>query len=106
MAHRGQRDTAGSQFFILEGDAPQLDGSYAAFGRVVAGMDVVAAITRLEIDQYGRYGPTDRPYPVSAVVESVQIRPAAATPGDAVPAGAPPAPTPASNALDPQRAGG
>jgi cyclophilin family peptidyl-prolyl cis-trans isomerase len=106
MAHRGQRDTAGSQFFILEGDAPQLDGSYAAFGRVVAGMDVVEAITRLEIDQYGRYGPTDRPYPVSAVVESVQIRPAAATPGDAVPADAPPAPTPASNALDPQRAGG
>ena len=50
MAHRGERDTAGSQFFILEGDAPNLDGSYAAFGRVASGMDVVRAITRLEIE--------------------------------------------------------
>jgi peptidyl-prolyl cis-trans isomerase B (cyclophilin B) len=96
MAHRGQRDTAGSQFFILEGDAPNLDGSYAAFGRVVAGMEVVEAITRLEIDKYGRYGPTDRPYPVSAVLESVRIRPASAA---AVAA-------PSSGALDPTPAGG
>ena len=78
MAHRGHRDTAGSQFFILVGDAPELDGSYAAFGRVVSGLDVAEAITRLEIDKYGRYGPTDRPYPVSAVVDSVRVRPAAA----------------------------
>ena len=81
MAHRGHRDTAGSQFFILVGDAPELDGSYAAFGRVVSGLDVAEAITRLEIDKYGRYGPTDRPYPVSAVVESVRIRAAAAATG-------------------------
>jgi len=81
MAHQGHRNTAGSQFFILVGDAPDLDGSYAAFGRIVSGMDVVEAITALEIDKYGRYGPPDRPYPVSAVVDSVEIRPAAAAPG-------------------------
>lgn len=37
-------DTAGSQFFILHGDAPYLDKDYAAFGMVVEGMDVVDAI--------------------------------------------------------------
>ena len=37
-------DTAGSQFFILHGDAKYLDKDYAAFGMVVEGMDVVDAI--------------------------------------------------------------
>jgi cyclophilin family peptidyl-prolyl cis-trans isomerase len=73
MANKGQRNTAGSQFFILQRDAPHLDGHFTAFGRVVAGMDVVDAITRLEIDKYGRYGPRDRPYPRSATIESVRI---------------------------------
>jgi cyclophilin family peptidyl-prolyl cis-trans isomerase len=73
MANKGNRNSAGSQFFIVDGDAPGLDGSYAVFGRVVGGMDVVDAITQLEIDTYGRYGPTDRPHPVSAVIESVRV---------------------------------
>jgi len=47
-------DTAGSQFFILTEDLPALDGSYAAFGRVIEGMDIVEAISRLETDEYGR----------------------------------------------------
>jgi len=76
MAHKGQPNTAGSQFFILHGDAPQLDGKYTAFGRVVDGMDVVDAITRLEIDKYGRFGPRDRPYPTPALIDSVTILPA------------------------------
>ncbi len=76
MAHRGQRNTAGSQFFILHGDAPFLDGHHTAFGRVVDGMSVVDAVTQLEIDKYGRYGPRDRPYPKPAVIESVRILPA------------------------------
>ncbi len=75
MAHRGHYNTAGSQFFILHGDAPYLDGHHTAFGRVIQGMEVVDAITALEIDKYGRYGPRDRPYPRSAVVESVEIDP-------------------------------
>ena len=37
-------DSAGSQFFIMLGDAPHLDGDYAAFGKVIDGMDIVEAI--------------------------------------------------------------
>ena len=87
LAHQGHPNTAGSQFFVLVGDAPNLDGSYTAFGHVVAGMRVVDAIAALEIDKFGRYGPPDRPYPVSAVVESVTIRPAPAALDPAEPAG-------------------
>jgi peptidyl-prolyl cis-trans isomerase B (cyclophilin B) len=76
MAHRGQPGTAGSQFFIVHADASFLDGHHTAFGRVVDGMPVVDAITALEIDKYGRYGPRDRPYPKAAVIESVRVVPA------------------------------
>ena len=38
-------NTASSQFFICNADAPHLDGDYAAFGWVIAGMDVVDSIT-------------------------------------------------------------
>ena len=41
MARSMMKDSASSQFFIMHEDAPHLDGSYAAFGRVVEGMDVV-----------------------------------------------------------------
>lgn len=44
MARSGMPDSAGSQFFIVHQDAPHLDGSYAAFGHVVDGMDVVDEI--------------------------------------------------------------
>ena len=44
MARAGNPDSAGSQFFIMHADAPHLDGQYAAFGRVVEGMDVVDEI--------------------------------------------------------------
>ena len=39
-------NTASSQFFICNADAPHLDGDYAAFGWVIAGMDVVDSITK------------------------------------------------------------
>ncbi len=39
-------------------------------------MDVVDAITELEIDTYGRYGPRDRPYPEPVVIETIRIEPA------------------------------
>ena len=41
MARTEQPDTAGSQFYITLAPAHQLDGQYAVFGRVTAGMDVV-----------------------------------------------------------------
>ncbi|MBE5796634.1 MAG: peptidylprolyl isomerase [Clostridiales bacterium] len=44
MARSSAPDSASSQFFIMHEAAPHLDGSYAAFGRVVAGMEVVDAI--------------------------------------------------------------
>ena len=44
MARSAMPDSAGSQFFIMHKDAPHLDGSYAAFGMVTEGMEVVNAI--------------------------------------------------------------
>lgn len=44
-------DTASSHFFICHGDASNLDGSYAAFGRVTEGMDVVDAIAGAATDE-------------------------------------------------------
>ncbi len=43
-------DTAGSQFFILTGDRSELDGEYAAFGKVFYGMSVVNKIAQSETD--------------------------------------------------------
>lgn len=44
MARAMHPDSAGSQFFIMHKNSPHLDGSYAAFGKVIEGMDVVNAI--------------------------------------------------------------
>lgn len=44
MARSMMPDSASSQFFIMHKDAPHLDGSYAAFGKVIEGMEVVDAI--------------------------------------------------------------
>lgn len=48
MARSQDPDSAGSQFFIMTGDAPHLDGEYAAFGKVISGMDVVEKIENLK----------------------------------------------------------
>ena len=44
MARSSAYDSASSQFFIMHDKAPHLDGQYAAFGKVLSGMDVVDAI--------------------------------------------------------------
>ena len=44
MARAQHPDSAGSQFFIMHEDASYLDGQYAAFGKVIEGMDVVDEI--------------------------------------------------------------
>ena len=44
MARAQDPDSAGSQFFIMHDDAAYLDGQYAAFGKVIEGMDVVDKI--------------------------------------------------------------
>ena len=50
MARSMMPDSAGSQFFIMHDDAPHLDGNYAAFGKVVEGMEVVDEIAECETD--------------------------------------------------------
>ena len=54
MARSARPDSAGSQFFIMHADAPHLDGQYAAFGKVVEGMDVVDEIAAVPVDYSDR----------------------------------------------------
>lgn len=54
MARSMMPDSAGSQFFIMHEDAPHLDGQYAAFGKVVEGMDVVDEIANTQTDRGDR----------------------------------------------------
>jgi len=56
MARAQNPNSAGSQFFIMHQDAPHLDGAYAAFGKVIEGINVVDDIA----DEYTDF--TDRPY--------------------------------------------
>ncbi|MBR6326160.1 MAG: peptidylprolyl isomerase [Lachnospiraceae bacterium] len=50
MARTNIPDTAGSQFFIMHKDSPFLDGAYAAFGKVIEGMEVVNRIAETNTD--------------------------------------------------------
>lgn len=55
MARRGDNmDSAGSQFFIMVADTPQLDGDYAAFGKVISGMKTVDAIAAVKVNRADR----------------------------------------------------
>lgn len=67
MARSMHPDSAGSQFFIMHKAAPHLDGQYAAFGKVIEGMDVVNRIAEVSTDSY-----SDRPYE-NQVMESVTV---------------------------------
>lgn len=50
MARTQDPNSAGSQFFIMVAEAPHLDGEYAAFGKVIEGMETVDAIVSVERD--------------------------------------------------------
>ncbi|WP_022749032.1 peptidylprolyl isomerase [Lachnobacterium bovis] len=50
MARSMMPNSAGSQFFIMHKDAPHLDGAYAAFGKIIEGLDVVDKIATTKTD--------------------------------------------------------
>ena len=66
MARSMMPNSAGSQFFIMHRNAPHLDGEYAAFGRVVSGIEVVDEIAAVATDW------NDRPR-TPVVMEKVEI---------------------------------
>lgn len=66
MARSMMSDSAGSQFFIMHKDAPHLDGQYAAFGKVVEGMDVVNQIAETDTDF------SDKPYD-DQIIKSIKV---------------------------------
>lgn len=66
MARANDPDSAGSQFFIMPEEASYLDGDYAAFGKVIEGMDVVEAINSVETNS------NDKPLK-DVVIESITV---------------------------------
>ena len=54
MARAFNPNSASSQFFIMHADAPHLDGQYAAFGKVVSGMETVDEIASIPTDYSDR----------------------------------------------------
>lgn len=54
MARSMHPDSAGSQFFIMHKNSPHLDGAYAAFGKVIEGMDAVNRIAETATDYSDR----------------------------------------------------
>lgn len=66
MARSMNPNSASSQFFIMHGNSPHLDGQYAAFGKVISGMEVVDRIAETKVDH------NDKPL-VPCKIKSVKI---------------------------------
>lgn len=66
MARSMRPNSAGSQFFVMVADAPHLDGQYAAFGKVIEGMEAADAIVSAKRDY------SDRPYE-NQIMEKVTV---------------------------------
>lgn len=66
MARSMRMDSADSQFFIMVADAPHLDGSYAAFGKVLTGMETADQIVS------ARRNNADRPFE-DQVIQSIRV---------------------------------
>ena len=67
MARSMNPNSAGSQFFIMHADAPHLDGSYAAFGLITEGLDVLDRVATTDCDFQDR--PLQEQKMASVVVE-------------------------------------
>jgi len=68
MARSSDPDSAGSQFFIMHKDSKHLDGSYAGFGKIISGMDVVDKIAETAVDHQDK--PIEAQVMKSVVVSS------------------------------------
>ena len=66
MARSYLPNSAGSQFFIMVGDYNNLDGEYAAFGKVISGLDIVKSISKVTTDN------NDKPKE-EVVIESITV---------------------------------
>lgn len=66
MARSNYPDSAGSQFFIMLGEARHLDGSYAAFGKVISGIEVAHELEKLTVSH------DERPLE-EVVIESITV---------------------------------
>ena len=66
MARTQIPNSASSQFFIVHKTSPHLDGNYAAFGKVIAGLDVIDKIAEVETDA------NDRPIE-DQIIESIRF---------------------------------
>ena len=60
MARTNMPNSGGSQFFIMHKDSSHLNGQYAAFGKVIEGMDVVDAIAECDCDRNDKPSKTQR----------------------------------------------
>lgn len=70
MARTMAPNSASSQFFIMHKDAPHLDRQYAAFGKVISGIEVVDKIANVDTGRYGYFSDV----PVSPVIiEKIEI---------------------------------
>ena len=67
MARAMDPNSAGSQFFIMHQAAPHLDGQYAAFGKVIKGIEVVDAIASVETNYF------DAPLQ-KVVIKSIKVK--------------------------------
>ncbi len=67
MARAMDPNSAGSQFFIMHQNAPHLDGQYAAFGKVIKGIEVVDAIASVQTNYF------DAPLQ-KVVIKSIKIK--------------------------------
>ena len=71
MARTQMPNSAGSQFFIMHADAPHLDGAYAAFGKVIEGIEAVDKIAALPTNFMDR--PHDFPVMEEVTVETFGV---------------------------------
>lgn len=69
MARSSDYNSASSQFFIVQKDTTSLDGQYAAFGKVISGMDIVDKIAKVKVeDDNGTVSKENQP-----VIESIRV---------------------------------